>query len=116
MLQKKGLRISEEKISVVYNTGKKTSTKNPVSHSGEVIASLLELIAIKRPLTYLGIPGLILILIGIGFGIWSLSYFNEARFFPIPILVTAFGSSIIGAMLLLMSVVLYGITKQSKRF
>jgi len=113
---KKGLRISEEKISVVYNTGKKTSTKNPVSHSGEVIASLLELIAIKRPLTYLGIPGLILILIGIGFGIWSLSYFNEARFFPIPILVTAFGSSIIGAMLLLMSVVLYGITKQSKRF
>jgi len=108
---KKGLRISEEKISVVYNTGKKTSTKNPVSHSGEVITSLLELIAIRHPLKYLGIPGLILIIIGIGFGIWSIAYFNEARFFPIPILVFALGSIILGAMLLLMSVVLYGISK-----
>ena len=113
---KKDLRISEEKVSVIYDTGKKTSTKNPVSHSGEVITSLIELIAIRHPLKYLGIPGLILIIIGLGFGIWSISYFNEARFFPIPLLVAALGSTIIGAMLLLMSVVLYGITKQSKRF
>jgi len=100
----------------VYNTGKKTSTKNPVSHSGEVITSLLELIAIRHPLKYLGIPGLILIITGLGFGMWSISYFNEARFFPIPLLVAALGSTIIGAMLLLMSVVLYGIAKQSKHF
>ena len=28
---KKGYRLSEEKITVIYDTGTKTSTKNPIS-------------------------------------------------------------------------------------
>jgi len=108
---KKGLKITEEKVSVIYNGVEKTSTKNPVSHSGEVINSLLEQIAIRHSLKYLGIPGLILIIAGIGFGIWALVIFNDQRYFPIPILVVALGSVIIGAMLLLMSVVLFGISR-----
>ena len=42
-----GLRISEEKITVIYDTGHKTSTKNPVSHAGGVLGSLIELISLK---------------------------------------------------------------------
>ena len=108
---KKGFKISEEKVSVIYNTGEKTSTKNPMSHSGEVINSLLEQIAIRHPLKYLGIPGFIFIIIGIAFGIWSITYFNVVRSFPIPILVSALGATLIGVIMLLMSVVLFGISK-----
>ena len=108
---KKGLKISEEKVTVLYDTGGKTSTKNPVSHSGEVISSLLELIAIRRPLRYLGIPGLILITMGAIFGISVIQTFNVTRYFSIPFTLISLGSLIIGMMFLLMSVVLYGVVK-----
>ncbi|AJM91299.1 glycosyltransferase family 2 protein [Nitrosopumilus piranensis] len=108
---RKKLNIVEVGVTVSYNTGEKTSTKDPISHISEVITSLIESIAISHPLKYLGIPGMLLLIIGVGFLIWSISFFNEVRFFPIPLLVSAIGSMMIGTMLLLMSVVLYGISK-----
>jgi len=112
---RKKLNISEVEVYVRYNTGEKTSTKNPVSHTSEVITSLIESIAIRHPLKYLGIPGFFLIIIGISFGVWSILIFNEVRSFPISTLVIGVGSTILGVMFLLMSVVLYGISKSSNR-
>lgn len=110
----KGLKISEEKINVVYNTGGKTSTKNPISHSTGVLTSLLELIALRHPLTYLGIPGLVLISIGTIFLIQAISVFNETRYFSIPFTLISLGPLVIGVILLLMSVVLFSIAKASR--
>jgi len=111
----KGLKISEEKITVLYNTHGKTSTKDPITHSAGVITSLIELIAINHPLKFLGIPGFILLIIGLIFSIIVLSIFNEDRFFSIPSTLVALGSLVLGIMLLLMSVVLYSIARMSKR-
>jgi len=111
----KDLKITEKNITVIYNTGDKTSTKNPVSHSMDVIASIIELIAINHPLKYLGIPGFILVVIGIIFSVVVLTMFNETRYFSIPSTLLALGSLVIGLMLLLMSVVLYSISHQSNR-
>ena len=111
----KGLKISEEKITVLYNTQGKTSTKDPITHSAGVITSLIELIAINHPLKFLGIPGFILLIIGIIFSIIVLSIFNEDRYFSIPSTLVALGSLVIGIMLLLMSVILYSIARMSKR-
>ena len=61
----KNLSISEQNVSVLYNTGNKTSTKNPVTHGSGVLISLFELVLMKRPLTFLGIPGLIILVAGI---------------------------------------------------
>ena len=112
---KKGLKITEEKVTVLYNTGEKTSSKDPISHSVGVIASLLELIAINHPLRYLGIPGLILLIIGIVFSVLVISMFNEDRYFSVPSTLVALGSLVIGLILLLMSVVLYSIAKTSRK-
>lgn len=112
---KKGLKITEEKVTVLYNTGEKTSSKDPISHSVDVIASLLELIAINHPLRYLGIPGLILLIIGIVFSITVISMFNEDRYFSVPSTLVALGSLVIGMILLLMSVVLYSIAKTTRK-
>lgn len=111
----KGLKITEEKVTVLYNTGEKTSSKDPISHSVGVIASLLELIAINHPLRYLGIPGLILLIIGIVFSVLVISMFNEDRYFSVPSTLVALGSLVIGMILLLMSVVLYSIAKTSRK-
>jgi len=110
----KGLKITESKVTVLYNTGLKTSTKDPVSHTMSVIASLLESIAIHHPLKYLGIPGMILLIIGLGFTAYSISNFNETGNFSLPSILTAMSSLIIGLILLLMSVVLYSISYNRK--
>jgi len=110
----KCLKITEQNVTVIYDTGDKTSTKNPVSHSMGVIISLIELIAINHPLKYLGIPGIILLVIGIIFSVAVMAIFNDTRYFSIPSTLLALGSLVIGLMLLLMSVVLYSISNQSR--
>jgi glycosyltransferase involved in cell wall biosynthesis len=112
----KDLKVTEEYVTVIYNTGEKTSTKNPVSHSMEVIASIIELVAINHPLKYLGMPGLILLVIGIIYSVIVMAMFNETRYFSIPSTLLALGSLVLGLMLLLMAVVLYSITNQTKRY
>ena len=79
-----------------------------------VIASLLESIAIHHPLKYLGIPGMILLLIGLGFATYSISIFNESGNFSLPSVLITMSSLIIGLILLLMSVVLYSISHNRK--
>jgi glycosyltransferase involved in cell wall biosynthesis len=106
----KNLKITEKYVTVIYNTGEKTSTKNPVSHSVGVLASIIELIAINHPLRYLGIPGLIFLVIGITYSIIVITLFNDTRYFSIPSTLLALGSLVVGLMLLLMSVVLYSIS------
>jgi glycosyltransferase involved in cell wall biosynthesis len=112
---KKGFKISEEKIKVIYNTGMKTSTKNPISHSGEVVTSLLEIIAVKSPLKFVGIPGIIITIIGIIFGVNVIILFNETRYFSIPFTMIGIIFVIIGTLLLLMSVLLFSISRISDK-
>jgi glycosyltransferase involved in cell wall biosynthesis len=110
---KKGFRISEEKVEVIYNTGMKTSTKNPISHSGEVVISLLEIIAIKSPLKFVGIPGIIITIIGIIFGVNVIILFNETRYFSIPFTMIGIIFVTVGVVLLLISVLLFSISRIS---
>ena len=107
---KNDLKILEEKVTVIYNTGRKTSTKNPISHTSEVVGSVIEQIAMKHPLKYLGIPGIVSIITGVVFLTNLISLFNEARYFSIPLTMIVSGLLIIGAMLILMSILLYSIT------
>ena len=112
---KKDLKISEEKVTVIYNTNGKTSTKNPISHSASVLTSLIELIAVKKPLKYLGIPGVILLIIGIVYSIVVIVIFNDTRYFSIPSTLVALGSLMVGLILLLTSLVLFVIIRSGQR-
>ena len=93
----------------------KTSTKNPISHSGEVVTSLLEIIAVKSPLKFVGIPGVIMTVIGIIFAINVMVLFNETRYFSIPYTMIGISFLIIGIILLLMSVLLFSISRISDK-
>jgi glycosyltransferase involved in cell wall biosynthesis len=107
-IQKK-LKISEEKVTVIYNTGGRTSTKNPISHTIEVITSVVEKIALKHPLKYIGIPGIVLIFTSIIFGINLTTMFNETGYFSIPITFIVLGTLVVGTMMILMSILLYSV-------
>ena len=108
---KQNLKIVEEKVTVIYNTGGKTSTKTPLVHVSEVLKTILELVAIHHPLKYLGIPGIFFMIIGITIGIFVLITFNDTRYFSIPFMLISIATTILGLLLLLMSVVLFSISK-----
>jgi len=109
------LKITQKDVTVIYDTGGKTSTKGPFSHGGEVIGSLLELIALKHPLPFLGIPGLVLLAIGSIFSFLVVLYFNETRIFIISYTLVAIASLVLGLMLILMAVVLFSIQRATLR-
>jgi hypothetical protein len=69
------LRFADVEINCKYGDFK-TSTKNPVSHGFIVLGSVIYLIAEKRPLLYIGLPELALILIGFFFGLLLLQQYN----------------------------------------
>ena len=112
---KHNLKISEVPVAVIYDTGSRTSTKNPVTHSSSVIGTLLELVAMKHPLLCLGLPGFVLVSIGILYSVIVITIFNEARFFSIPSTLVSLGSLIIGLMLIMMAVILFTINRINER-
>ena len=110
----KGFRISEQKVTVIYNTGSDTSTKNPISHAGEVITTILERIAIKSPLKYLGIPGIITIIFGIYFAVDVFMTYDNTGYFSIPFTLIGATCLVIGLILFLMAIMLFSVSKRSK--
>ena len=108
---KKGFKITEEKVSVIYDTGYKTSTENPISHSIHIFLTLIEFVVLKRPMTVIGLPGLILILIGIFVTSNVVESFNDTRYFSIPLTLIAIGTLVIGIFTFLVSIILFSISK-----
>ena len=107
----KNLSISEHNITVLYNTGNRTSTKNPISHGVGVLISLFELVLMKRPLTFLGIPGLIVLAVGIITSLTSLTLFNETGHFSVPTTLVAVVFLTAGLMLILVSGILFSFNR-----
>lgn len=105
---KNGLKIVEIPIKISYEG--ETSTQHPVSHGASVIAGTMKFISIGHPLKFYGIPGLILLSIGLFFGVWTLQIFDETRQIVTNIALIGIGTTIIGVMLLLTSLILFSIS------
>lgn len=70
----KGLVVVEVPITVKYGIGK-TSTHNPAYHSLDVLFSAAKLTSIRHPLLFYGVPGLVLISLGLFYANRALSLF-----------------------------------------
>lgn len=106
-----GLKVVEVPVPIRYKGVEETSTKNPLSHGLELIRTLLDLVTWKRPLAFLGIPGVALLGVAAFFMVNMLSLFNRTRYFSLPmtLLATAFGLA--GMTMLSTAVMLYAIQK-----
>jgi glycosyltransferase involved in cell wall biosynthesis len=112
---KRGLRIKEVPIAIKYKGLPKTSKKSPFLHGGEIIASILKMIVEERPLIYLGLPGIILIMIAIALGTYLLLLFNATRYFSLPIAILTLGASLAGITLMIAALTLYGLNRIVRR-
>ncbi|MDC0154183.1 glycosyltransferase family 2 protein [Nitrosopumilus sp.] len=106
-IQEQKLRITEVPIKISYEGN--TSTHNPVSHGTSVIFSTLKFVAIKHPLTFYGIPGIILLGIGLIFTAWTIQIFSTQGEFITNIAIVGGGSLILGIILLITSSILFSV-------
>ena len=104
---KSKFRMIEVPITVLY--GGDTSTHNPVSHGASVILSTIKYVAIERPLTFYGIPGISFLAIGLFFIAWTLQLFVESHEIITNVSLIGIGSTILGILLLVTATILYSI-------
>ena len=113
---KNGFRVAEVPITVKYKGLEKTSKKNPVTHGVELIGLALRITVEERPLLFFGLPGAVLLLLGLASGVYLLWYFNETRYFSIPIALITLGALFTGVTLFITSLILYAIARLKERY
>ena len=103
----KKLKILEVPITILY--GGDTSTHNPVKHGASVIISTVKFTAIEHPLKFYGLPGGILLIIGLFFIVWTIQEFTLSRQIITNLALIGTGSTLLGSMLLITSIILFSI-------
>jgi len=108
----KKLNIVEVPIFCRYK-GIKSSTHHPIRHGFNVIASILNFIAIKHPLLLLGVPGII----SLGFGLLLLWYvikkYYEVKQLAIGTMMLSTTAILAGIFAMLVALLLYVMTKKN---
>jgi glycosyltransferase involved in cell wall biosynthesis len=77
-----GLRIKQVPISIKY-LGRTDHSLNPISHFGDVLLAIIKAVVLKRPVRSLGIPGVLLVVVGVYWWIRILDIYNATREFAI---------------------------------
>ena len=107
--------IAEVPIVIRYNTGVRTSTKNPLSHGADVVYSLIYYISERRPLLTIGLPGIIFLAVGIVGMVNVLEIFNKTRQFAIGTGIFTIGAVVLGVILVFTAVILIVLKRLSIR-
>lgn len=92
-----GLAVVDTNVTCKYKN-LDTSTKNSASHGFSVLSYVIWLVAEKRPLLFIGVPGFVLAIIGLILGILTLQYYNQTQVFLIANAILTSIFLIIGAL------------------
>jgi len=104
---KKKFKIKEVPIIILYEGN--TSTHNPISHGTSVLLNTVKFVSIERPLSFYGIPGIILLGIGLFFFIWTIQIFSESRLIATNIAIIGIGSILVGIVLSMTAILLFSL-------
>jgi glycosyltransferase involved in cell wall biosynthesis len=114
---KHGLRILEVSSSCRYDNsdGVKTSTHNPVRQLGNVMLSILRHVVEDKPLTLLGIPGVLCLIAGTSFGVWMLQLYAVEHHIVTNIALASIAFILLGFFTLSTAITLYAISRLAKK-
>lgn len=114
-LSDQGFRIVEVPIIVDYEVPNKHK-KNFLSHGMAVLSNLVGIIGYRRPLISFGIPGLVLIIIGLYFAFWAFSEYTLTKVFIYSITAVGAVSLLIGLLLVNTALILNSIVQLMVRY
>lgn len=108
------LTVAEVPVQVHYH-GLETSTHNPIMHGLNVIGTILRVVVEERPLVFLGIPGMVLILVGLSMGVWALQLYTSGVGLIVSIALIASSLFMIGLFTMFTAITLYAIIRLSEK-
>jgi len=100
----KGLSVAEIPIRIRYE---EKAARNPVYHGTDVVLSLVKHLSIRHPLLFYGVPGFILFVVGLGFGLWSMTLFESSARLPYGPALVAVAGITVGLVLVTTSIILW---------
>ena len=118
VISKNGLAIKEVPITCKYgnSVGVETSTKNPVRHGVGLMMSIVKLVVEDKPITFLGIPGILSLAVGVIFGVWMMQYIRSVGSITTNIALASIGFLLLGCFMVSTAITLYAITRLTSKF
>ena len=104
------LSIGEIPISVRYDL-EDTSSQNPVRHGISVLMNLVRFVSIRRPMTFFGLGGSLVFVIGMGVCIWAVNIFLSSGAWPVTMTLVGGLIVIVSLLLMMTGLILYSITQ-----
>ncbi|USZ69751.1 glycosyltransferase family 2 protein (plasmid) [Halorussus salilacus] len=106
--RRNGYAVEEVGTTIRYD-GDETSTQNPISHGLSVVSNILRTVERERPLTFVGLPGIAAVTVGMGFGYWGVVNYVQTGTFPTGIVLICLFSTFLGSLLSFAGVILHSI-------
>lgn len=107
------LTITEVPVTIIYEI-EDTSTHHPVSHGLGVMAAMVQYAALKHPLLFCGIPGLVFLIIAGFFVGLTVNLYSSEGFFSINMAILAIGLGIFGLILIVAGVAFFIMASRNK--
>ena len=111
------LRVCEVPISCKYaaSVGVETSTENAVSHGLGLLMSIVKMVVEDRPLPFLGIPGIISIVMGAFFGVWLMNLYARTHEIVTNVALASIAFILVGFFMISTAITLYAITRLARK-
>jgi len=106
LIRQHRLEAEEVPISVVYEEGPK---RNPFKHGWEVVNGIIALVSQHRPLFFFGVPGLILLALGITLGLVVVYLYNTYQSLAVGYALISILLSLIGIQTFFTGIILHTI-------
>ncbi|MDF9745839.1 glycosyltransferase family 2 protein [Natrinema salsiterrestre] len=91
------------------------STHHPVIHGTGLVNNLLRIIETERPITFVGLPGSLSLLVGLSFGYWTVFDYIRTPDFALGLSVTATFFTLLGVFMVFTSIILHALNSQRAR-
>ena len=115
LMKAEGLRLAEVPVGFKYK-GVKGSTYNPVDHALSVLGTIVTVVGERHPMTFLGLPGLVLVCVGLYGWIWVIDRYAEVQTLPTGTALVSTILLLIGIFAVFAGLILFTISGLVKRY
>ena len=107
-LSEHGMNFGEISVKVRYDMGN-TSKKNPVALGLDLLTGILQMVSLKRPLLFFGLPGVVITILGVALSILALTVFFGSGIWATTLTLVSLMVVMLGLLLCSVSVILFAI-------
>lgn len=102
----------EEVGTKVYYDGDSGSTHHPIAHGATLVQNIVKTIESRRPMTVLGVPGLLATLVGVGFAYWTIINYLQTGTFPYGLAIVSTFFALSGILSSFTAIILHSLNRR----